>query len=239
MSSASLPTRLQRALYWHQRLHTHEHFSALQKACLQRLQQWQQQRLSFSFRHFLADPQSKPAAEFFLSDVYTSADTKQRDASAYRLIPSFQRWLPSKLEPLLADAFMLGALSRALDEKLMLQLDASSKTIRADQYAEAYQSAGYFRARRYQIDLIEGLGLRLSRYAQKPGVHSLLIASRLPARLAGAMQLQNFLERGYQAFIQLKDPDDFVRQIVDHERAVRASLMAGDASLFAGFQSNS
>jgi hypothetical protein len=134
---------------------------------------------------------------------------------------------------------MLSALSRALDKKLAEQLSANMKAINVDQYAAAYRDAGYFRARRYQIDLIERLGVRLSHYAQKPGVHALLLASRFPARLAGAAQLQNFLERGYDAFIRLDDPLIFVERIVQHERMVRERLISADSNPFPGFQANS
>lgn len=232
MTDASTATRLQRALEWHRRLHAPERLGHDAAQQLRRLQEWQRQRLAGSFSHWLADAQSRPAAEFFLSDLYAPGKTRERDESAYRVVPSLRRWLPAKLEPLLADAFLLGALSGALDERVAAAMPAGSAEWRVADYASAYRQAGCFRARRLQIDLIAQIGLGLSRYARKPGVYALLLASRLPARLAGAASLQDFLERGYAAFVALPSAEAFIDDIVSHEREVRRRLIAGESDPF-------
>ncbi|WP_297114124.1 hypothetical protein [Thermomonas sp.] len=51
---------------------------------LKPLQAWQAQRLQRSFAGFLADPARRPAAQFFLTDLYGEHDFSQRDADIAR-----------------------------------------------------------------------------------------------------------------------------------------------------------
>ncbi|RZA15275.1 MAG: hypothetical protein EOP93_17185, partial [Lysobacteraceae bacterium] len=59
------------------------------------LQAWQADRLERSFKTFLHDPARRPAARFFLTDVYGDHDFSQRDADIARVIPMMQRVLPA------------------------------------------------------------------------------------------------------------------------------------------------
>jgi hypothetical protein len=204
---------------------------------LPEVRRWQAQRLEASFDHFLSDPSRRPAAQFFLSDVYNDHDFSRRDADIVRVLPMMQRLLPAALLATVADAIELGLLTHAFDLRLAHVLqDLAPRRQRLDAalYAQAYQESGLPRLRRHQIDLIARVGLGLAHALRMPGVATLLKLSRAPARAAGLAELQGFLERGFAAFAQLGDASGFIGEIELDEREVARRLFEGDLDPFQG-----
>lgn len=227
--------RLARRLACHQVLHDPDHEPRNTLRWLPELRRWQAARLRRSFARFLVDPARRPAAEFFLGDVYGDHDFSRRDADIARVMPMMQRLLPARLLEAVADAIELGALTHALDLRMAesLQLLAPRRS-RLDEalYARAYRQVGLRRLRARQIALIGRLGRGFGRALNLPGVAALLAFSRGPARLAGLNELQGFLERGYAAFETLGDVDAFVEDIERDESGASRRLFAGDANPF-------
>lgn len=228
--------RLGRRLAWHQALHdpAREPRNALR--WLQELRRWQSQRLERSFEHFLEDPQRRPAAMFFLTDVYGDRDFSRRDADIVKVLPMMQRLMPASLLDTVADGIELGALTHALDLRMAEALQVlAPRRKRLDEalYAEAYRQTGLPRLRQRQIDLIARVGLGLSKAVHTPGVRMLLRFARGPAKAAGLSELQGFLERGFDAFSTLGDAEGFIGDIETTERAVSQRLFAGDPDPFA------
>lgn len=202
---------------------------------LPELRRWQAARLKRSFARFLDDPQRKPAAEFFLGDIYSDRDFSRRDADIARVLPMMKTLLPRRLLGTVADAIELGALTHALDLRMAESLaKIAPRRRRLDEslYAEAYRKVGFPRLRGRQIDLIQAVGSGFGRALNLPGVAALLMFSRGPARAAGLTELQGFLERGYAAFESLDDPDAFVGEIERDERASARRLFAGEPEPF-------
>lgn len=182
----------------------------------------------------LADERMRPAATFFLTDLYADRDFTRRDQNIAKVVPLMARWLPASLLRALGDAVALGALSHALDLRMVRALSATAVCeLDAKRYAAAYRSAGCPRLRGYQIDLIVTVGQTLDRAVHKRGVSGLLRASRVPARLAGVADLQQFLERGFSAFAALDGASDFLHTIASREREVSRRLFAGHPKPFA------
>ncbi|MCW0454095.1 FFLEELY motif protein [Xanthomonas sacchari] len=228
--------RLGRRLAWHQALHdpVREPRNALR--WLQELRRWQSERLEHSFEHFLEDPQRRPAAMFFLTDVYGDRDFSRRDADIVKVLPMMQRLMPASLLDTVADGIELGALTHALDLRMAEALqDLAPRRKRLDEalYAEAYRQTGLPRLRQRQIDLIARVGLGLAKAVHTPGVRMLLRFARGPAKAAGLSELQGFLERGFDAFSTLGDAEGFIGDIESTERAVSRRLFAGDPDPFA------
>ncbi|MBO9880426.1 hypothetical protein [Xanthomonas sp. D-109] len=228
--------RLGRRLAWHQALHdpVREPRNALR--WLQELRRWQSERLERSFEHFLEDPQRRPAAMFFLTDVYGDRDFSRRDADIVKVLPMMQRLMPASLLDTVADGIELGALTHALDLRMAEALQAlAPRRKRLDEalYAEAYRQTGLPRLRQRQIDLIARVGLGLVKAVHTPGVRMLLRFARGPAKAAGLSELQGFLERGFDAFSKLGDAEGFIGDIETTERAVSKRLFAGDPDPFA------
>ncbi|TWI11643.1 FFLEELY motif protein [Aerolutibacter ruishenii] len=225
--SARLPDLLRR----HQHLTDPEREPRNGLRWLPELRRWQAERLRRSFAHFLDDPKRRAAAEFFLSDVYGDHDFSQRDADIARVVPLMQKLLPESLLASVADTVELGLLTHAFDLRMADALEAlAPRRRRLDDalYGEAYRACGLPRLRRHQIDLIARAGNDLGRGLKLPGVGMLLKLSRGPAKAAGLVELQGFLERGVEAFSRLGDPAGFITEIERNERALSRRLFAGE-----------
>lgn len=236
------PAWVQRRVVWHSRVHDVAVQPLNASPWLSPLRRWQWQRLGASFADLLAVPRTQAAAAFFLSDLYADRDFSGRDEGVARVVPLMSRLLPNPLLRALGEAVELGALSHALDLRMVraLERNARASVIDQDSYAAAYRAAGCARLRQRQIGLIVAVGQTLDRAVHKRGVDRLLRASRMPARLAGLGDLQAFLERGFAAFRQLDGADDFLDTIATRERAVSRRLFGGDPQPFAALdQANS
>ncbi len=227
--------RLARRLAAHQRLYDPVREPRNRLPWLPVLQAWQARRLERSFEAFLEDPERRPAARFFLTDVYGDHDFTQRDADIARVLPMMQRLLPAPLLDTIASGIELGVLTHAFDLRVAQALQALAprrRALDATLYAQAYRQAGHPRARARQIELIHEVGEGLAAALRMPGVGTLLKLSRLPARAAGLGELQSFLERGFGAFAGLGDAGAFLADIQRSERDVMRRLFAGDPDPF-------
>jgi len=227
--------RLARRLACHQALYDPQREPRNGSRWLKPLQAWQAQRLERSFAGFLEDPARRPAARFFLTDVYGDHDFTRRDADIARVIPMMQKLLPAALLDTVADGIELGALTHAFDLRMAEVLQSTAGRRRSiDQalYAHAYREVGHPLLRARQIELIAQVGEGLAAALRMPGVGMLLTLSRLPAKAAGLGELQTFLERGFAAFAGLGDARAFLADIRDSETRAMQRLFAGDADPF-------
>ena len=227
--------RLARRLACHQALYDPELEPRNGLRWLKPLQSWQAQRLERSFAGFLEDPARRPAAHFFLTDLYGEHDFSRRDADIARVIPMMQKLLPGALLKTVADGIELGALTHALDLRMaaaIQRLAGRRRTINEDLYARAYREVGLPRLRARQIELIDDVGHGLWSALRMHGVGALLKISRMPARAMGFGELQGFLERGFDAFGQLGDAKPFLADIRGSETRAMQRLFAGDPDPF-------
>lgn len=235
-TSVDPAARLSRRLVCHQALHDPQREPRNRLRWLKPLQAWQTRRLERSFARFLQDPARRPAAHFFLSDVYGDRDFSQRDADIAKVMPMMQRLLPSALLATVTDGIELGALTHALDMRMaqaLQRLAPRRRSIDEPLYAQAYRAVGLPRLRARQIVLIDHVGQGLATALRTPGVSMLLKLSRMPAKAAGLGELQLFLERGFAAFGQLDDAESFLADIRDSEIRTMRRLFAGEQDPFA------
>jgi hypothetical protein len=227
--------RLGRRLACHQALHDPRREPRNQLRWLPELRSWQARRLEASFDRFLRDPRRRPAAQFFLSDVYNDRDFSRRDADIAKVLPMMQRLLPGALLNTVADAIELGLLTHAFDLRIsqcLHEIAPRRRKLDGRLYAQAYRACGLPRLRDRQIDLIARVGLGLGKALRMPGIMTLLKLSRGPAKAAGLSELQGFLERGFAAFSQLGDVREFIAEIEEDEREVARRLFEEDGDPF-------
>lgn len=229
--------RLARLIAANQRLRSFDTEPRNRSPWLPALQRWQAQRLKASFAAFLKRPDRRPAAEFFLSDLYGDQDVSGRDSAVARIVPRLIRLLPDDFLRTAADAIELGALSHAFDLRMVdcLVRGYGERPRAFDEalYAQAYRDCGLPRLRARQIDLIVEVGQSLDEAVRHPMLGRVLKLSRLPARAAGLSELQQFLERGFAAFAKLGGADEFLATIERQEREVSRRLFAGHPQPFA------
>lgn len=193
-----------------------------------RLKEWQAARLARSYADLLADPRYRPAAEFFLGDLYGPKDFRTRDGELARVVPIMVRVLPARALATLLEAVKMDALSESLDTAMVLALREAgqSGTIDWPAYVEAYRGCGRRPDRELQIALIDKIGKTLDRLTRMPLIHISLALMKTPAQLSGLGALHSFLQRGFDAFSAMRGADEFLAIVSRRETALMEELFA-------------
>jgi hypothetical protein len=184
-----------------------------------RLKEWQAARLAGTYKDLLASSRYKPAAEFFLSDLYGPKDFRTRDEELARVVPIMVRVLPARALMTLLEAVKMDTLSESLDTAMVLALREAGKTTAIDwpAYAAAYRACGRRKDRELQIALIDKIGKTIDRMTRMRLIHISLTLMSGPAMLAGLGALHSFLQRGFDAFGLMKGADEFLAIITERE----------------------
>jgi len=192
-------------------------------ARIRSLAAYQSKRLGATYADLRSQPRYRPAVDFFLADLYGPQDMTERDRQVLRALEKLQRFLPGAALDALAGAFELHVLTLELDAATAAQVDPGVLLDEAA-YSRAYRAAGRHRDRVRQIDLIGEIGSLLDTLAHRPEVGLAIRLARGPAHAAGYGQLQDFLERGYDAFRRLGGAGEFLVTIDSRERALMQRL---------------
>ncbi|MFO1379739.1 MAG: hypothetical protein U1F63_05160 [Chitinivorax sp.] len=196
---------------------------------------WQSERLQQTYADLLASQRYEVPARYFLSDLYGPKDYTQRDQQVERVYNKARKLLPEHMVKPLADALAMNVLSQALDIRLCIELfdTMGIDRIDVDSYVAAYRRCDNYALRCRQIGLIRSIGHELDSVVRKPLLGMLLRMSRGPAHLAGLGELQQALERGFDAFKGMRGADEFVAIIVEREQRILQRIYAGDPQPFA------
>lgn len=194
------------------------------------LKRFQSDRMVRTHADLLASKDTHDAARFFLDDLYGPQDLTRRDADLERIISAMERLLPLSALRTVAEAIALDALSESLDAAMAERL--GYKFSESD-YVVAYRAVSAPADRARQIDQVESVGNSLCDLVCVPLISGTLKMMRGPARLAKLGELQNFLERGFNAFKSMENPRAFVEKIVQRERRIMENLYAGRPQPFA------
>ena len=195
------------------------------------LRSWQAARLARTHADLLRSPSYRPAAEFFLTELYGDRDMSQLEHDLARIVPMMTRILPAAVLHTAALALELNALSHELDAQLTQVLVAEfglRNAVDEAAYVAAYRRCAGYEQRYHQIDLTERLGRDLQAIVPKRVIHAALKLARTPARLAGLGELHRFLESGFHAFRHMgADAGTFVTTIIGRERTILERIRAG------------
>ena len=201
-------------------------------SALGHLGRWQSRRLRNTYSDLAQTPRYATALKFFEEDLYGGADFAQRDADLVRVVPAMKRLMPENVIDTVAVAVELNALSQDLDRAVVEALGENAHAFGVAQYCDAYRRAGQFDGRRRQIELIGDVGVSLDRFVQKTMLRTALTMMRKPARLAGLAALQDFLERGFQSFAQMRGAAEFLATIQSRETVIHEAIAGGSDSPF-------
>lgn len=193
------------------------------------LRHWQTQRLSRTYADFLRSPRFRPAALFFLDDLYAPRDFSQRNADLERFHDGLRKALPERALVVLARGIALHELTEQLDANLAHVLTGRlgvTDTITESQYAEAYRICNNYDERLRQIRMIDEIGRGVDHMVHLPFVGVALRLAHTPAHLAGWQELQGFLERGFSAFKHMKGADEFLGTIASRETRILDRIFA-------------
>ncbi len=227
-AQAALIREMQRV----QRLHAERAGNPILSGALTRLSGWQSQRLRMTYADLAAQPRYAAAVEFFLRDLYGPVDFSQRDADLARVVPMMVRMLPASVLVTTTAAVELNGLSQELDRALLARLPRADGQLTVIDYCKAYRRIGNFPLRRRQIDLIREIGSALDRQVRRTLLRAALLLMRQPARLAGMAALQDFLERGFEAFRRMGGAAHFLETIHGREMAICDAIIDGASTPF-------
>ena len=194
------------------------------------LRRWQSGRLARTHADLLRSPLYRPAAEFFLDELYGDRDLGQLERDLTRVVPMMTRILPAAVLHTAGLALELNALSHELDVRMTRILIAEFDPCGLDEttYVAAYRRCASYDHRYHQIDLTERLGRDLQAIVPKRIIHAALKLARTPARLAGLGELHRFLDAGFHAFHHMGlDAGTFVTTIISRERAILERIRTG------------
>ena len=193
-----------------------------------RLKEWQAARLARTYTDLLASSRYRPAAEFFLSDLYGPKDFRTRDEELARVVPIMVRVLPARALLTLLEAVKMDTLSESLDTAMVLALRRTGHGDAIDwpAYVAAYRSCGRRADRELQIALIDKIGKTLDRLTRMPLIHISLKLMKTPAQIAGMSALHHFLQGGFDAFSFMKGADEFLAIVTERETALMRELFA-------------
>ena len=217
----------------------HQHLAALKQLRggkglprkLRELKAWQSKRFTETYADLLHAPRYGAAARFFLEDLYGPKDFTSRDEAMMRILPTMSRILPASAVETASLAIELEALTEDLDQRLARALPAGAIT--AAGYAKAYRETSTPAERERQVALAIAVGERLDVLVKKPFIGRTLKLMRRPAALAGLADLQDFLERGFEAFRAMDGAGEFLEIVGARERAILKRLFSGAPSPFA------
>ena len=185
---------------------------------LAELKGWQRDRLASTYADLSSQPRYHAATQFFLEDLYGPKDFSHRDQAMIRILPAMSRLLPKTAVETAALAIELEALTEDLDHRVAAALPPGPIT--EESYAEANRAAATFAERERQIELIGAVGTRLDGLVRKPLVLQTLRLMRQPAKVAGLSDLQDFLERGFCSFRDMRGAGEFLEAIRAREAEI-------------------
>lgn len=190
---------------------------------------FQHRRFERSYADLLADPATREAALFFLTDLYGTQDFSARDAQFARIVPTLDRLFPGEIVRTVRDLAELHALSEALDHRMANALRGTP--VDGAAYVQAWCGVGGPELRERQIALMLGVGSALMGYTRNRWLRHSLRLMRTPARAAGLEALHRFLERGFDTFARLRDPKAFLDTLATRERVLAALLFTRPAAV--------
>ena len=199
-----------------------------------RLKEWQAARLARTYADLLASPRYRPAAAFFLSDLYGPKDFRTRDEELARVVPIMVHVLPARALLTLLEAVKMDTLSESLDSAMVHALRALGKNRAIDwaAYVAAYRACGRRKDRELQIALCDKIGKTLDRLTRLPLIRISLRLMSGPAHLSGLGALHTFLQDGFDAFSFMKGADEFLAIVTERETALMQELFTNpDARL--------
>jgi hypothetical protein len=198
--------------------------SAVPPPRLTELKRWQSARLARTYADVSSQARYRAATSFFIEDLYGPKDFSARDEEMLRIVPVMARVLPKSAVETAALAIELEALSEDLDQRLVNAL--GSAALDDAGYGRAYRESSSPGERRHQVELIGAVGHRLDALVKKPLVAKTLRLMRGPAQVAGLGDLQEFLEKGFESFREMRGADDFLALIASREERILSRLFS-------------
>lgn len=190
---------------------------------------FQARRFAGTYADLLKAGQYRPAALFFLDELYSNKDYTARDQQFARIAGALQRIFPEQVVQTAVSMARLHALTEELDDAMAqhwLLHQGNSGDSDCRRYVEAWRAVGRREDRHDQLETVLIVGRELDRLTRAPGLRMLLRMMRRPAAMAGLSSLQQFLEIGFDTFAEMARAGSGAPLFLETIQAREASLMA-------------
>lgn len=195
------------------------------------LRSLQARRFAGTYADLLASPAYGPAARFFLDELYSDRDYRERDAQFARIAGAVEKLFPKDVAQTAAGLARLHALTESLDHSMARAMPLA-RDDDVPNYVLAWKATGRREDRQRQLDAVMVIGDEMARITRVPGLRMMLRMMRGPASAAGLESLQRFLESGFDTFSSVArlrgGIETFLQTIRDREQHLMALLFDAD-----------
>ncbi|MFT5468686.1 MAG: hypothetical protein ACI8UO_003798 [Verrucomicrobiales bacterium] len=185
---------------------------------------WQIERINRAHADLRADAKTRPTVEFFLKEVYSVRDFRDRDVQLERVSRILSRILPESALLYLAQVLEMNLLTEELDTRMAHVIaplpEFNSADFEPSIWAEVCRRCDDEAQRRRLVQLIWDGGKRLDSISRNRALGLAIRVGRRPSELAGLGELYRIMRQGYDAFRELPDCDAFLKILVGRETQV-------------------
>ena len=189
------------------------------------IKQFQARRFAGTYFDLLHSEQYKPAAVFFLQELYSEKDYAERDSQFARIASALERLFPQEVVQTAVSLAQLHRLTEDLDLAMAQSWMSNEGKPELERYVKAWRSVGRRPDRDTQLSTVLSVGHELDRLTRTRGLRMMLKMMRGPASLAGMGSLQQFLESGFDTFAQMGRKSDGARHFLSTVMARESSLI--------------
>lgn len=164
------------------------------------IKHFQARRFAATYFDLLQSEQYRPAALFFLQELYSAKDYSQRDAQFARIAAGLERVFPKQVVQTAVSLAQLHRLTEELDLAMARYWMTDATSSEVVRYVAAWRAVGRRADRATQLEAVLSVGQELDHLTRTPGLRLMLKMMRGPARLMEMEALQRFLEAGFDTF---------------------------------------
>ena len=189
------------------------------------IKHFQARRFAGTYVDLLHLDRYKPAALFFLAELYSEKDYADRDAQFARIAGTLERIFPPQVVQTAVSLAQLHRLTEELDLAMAQHWLANTNTPEVARYVAAWRAVDRRPDRTRQLAAVLDVGHELDRLTRTPGLRLMLKMMRRPANLAGMAALQQFLESGFDTFAAMGRQGDGAAYFLEAVSAREAGLI--------------
>lgn len=189
------------------------------------IKQFQARRFAGTYFDLLHSERYRPAALFFLDELYSEKDYSDRDSQFARIAGTLERVFPQQVIQTAVSLAQLHRLTEELDLAMAQSWMTNVGMPEVARYVSAWRAVDRRPDRTRQLATVLDLGHELDRLTRTLGLRMMLKMMRGPASVAGLGSLQRFLESGFDTFAAMGHKGEGAKYFLDTVRARESGLI--------------
>lgn len=197
---------------------------------LKAMRRWRALRMQATYADLSESSRYRLAVDFLINDLFGTDKLGVRASQLQKAESAMVKVMSETLLGMTAKAVRLTALTIELDVTLagrLMEMGVGAEKLSGDSVAEGLRSCGDHSRYGQQVALVESVGTEIDTAVHKPFVAMALRMCRGPAHMMGLADLQDFLERGFAAFKNMRGASEFLAIFKRRETAILENVFAG------------